>query len=201
MDIMDLLKSQVLNDGLLEQLTQQVGAQDKQQTAKAAEGALSMLLGAMAKNTAQPEGADALANALDNDHDGGILDDVMGFLGGGHQNTRAANGSGILKHVLGGNQSNAFSAISALSGLGSKESGSLMTMLAPMVMSALGKQKREQGLDASGLASMLGGVLGGQRKQASSSPLMGMVTSFLDKDGDGSIVDDALGMLGGLFKK
>ena len=201
MDIMDLLKSQVLNDGLLEQLTQKVGAQDKQQTAKAAEGALSMLLGAMAKNAAKPEGASALANALDNDHDGGILDDVMGFLGGNHQESRAANGAGILNHVLGNNQSSAFQAISQLSGLGSEQSGSLMAMLAPMVMGALGKTKRQQGLDASGLASMLGGVLGGHRQQAASNPMMGMITQFLDKDGDGSIVDDALGMLGNFFKK
>ena len=45
---------------------------------------------------------------------------------------------------------------------------------------------------------MLSGVVGA-RKNAD-NPMMGMITGFLDKDGDGSIVDDVAGsLLGRLF--
>nr|MBP9873850.1 hypothetical protein [Haliscomenobacter sp.] len=54
---------------------------------------------------------------------------------------------------------------------------------------ALGKTKREGGLDIGGLANLLQGTVS-QQKQ--SNPMMNMVTSFLDKDGDGSVVDDLM---------
>ena len=43
---------------------------------------------------------------------------------------------------------------------------------------------------------MASNLLGG-----SNGDLMGMLTNFLDADKDGSIVDDAMNLLGGLFKK
>jgi len=77
----------------------------------------------------------------------------------------------------------------------------LLPMLAPVVLGALGRQKRQANLNAEGLASMLGSERQ-QREQA--SPSMGMLQGLLDQDGDGSIADDILGkvgkgLLGGLF--
>ena len=77
-----------------------------------------------------------------------------------------------------------------------------MIKLAPMVMGVLAQQKQQQGLDASGLAGMLGGAVQTQN----ANPLMQMATRFLDKDNDGSVVDDLMGMvgsrlLGGMFGK
>ena len=77
-----------------------------------------------------------------------------------------------------------------------------MTMLAPILMGALGKTKRQQGLDVGGLANLLTGTVT-QQRQSAQNPTMGLVTRFLDQDGDGSIADDVanIGMklLGGLF--
>ncbi|MEM1321783.1 MAG: DUF937 domain-containing protein [Bacteroidota bacterium] len=202
-NLMDLLQGQ-LSEGLVDQLSQQLGGADKQQTAAAASGIMSTLMGALAKNAATPEGASALANALDRDHDGSVLDNVMGMVTGAAQpeNTRATNGAGILGHILGGKQNGAIDMISKMSGLDSGNTGSLMTMLAPMVMGALGKTKKESGLDASGIAGMLTGTV---QNAASQRPEMGMIGRFLDQDGDGSIIDDVAGMgmkmLGNLFKK
>jgi len=203
-NLMDLLQSQ-LSDGMIDQLSQQLGGADKKQTATAASGIMSTLVGALAKNTATPEGAQALNGALEKDHDGSILDDVMGFIGGGNaqaQNSRMLNGGGILKHLLGERQGGAVSMISKMSGLNQSKTGNLMSMLAPLVMGALGQQKRQNGLDTGGMASLLSGSVS-QHKQ--SNPAMNMITSFLDQDGDGSIIDDVAGMLGknilgGLFK-
>ncbi|MEZ5040498.1 MAG: DUF937 domain-containing protein [Saprospiraceae bacterium] len=202
MDIMDLLKGQ-LSEGVLDQLTQQIGASDKQQTAAATAGIMNTLVGALAKNAAKPEGASALSNALDRDHDGSVLDDLMGMFSGNsqvvQQNARAVNGTGIVNHILGDRQGNAIDMISKLSGLDSGKTGNLMTMLAPLLMGALGKTKRQQGLDVGGLANLLNGTV----SQKAQDPTMSLVTRFLDADGDGSIVDDVANMgmkiLGGLF--
>jgi hypothetical protein len=74
--------------------------------------------------------------------------------------------------------------------------GMLLSLLAPIVLGALGKSARERGLDPGGLAGMLGGE---QQAAAKNAPggLMGMLGKFLDKDGDGSVMDDIGGMLGG----
>jgi hypothetical protein len=202
-NLMDLLQSQ-LSDGLLDTLSDQLGGADKEQTSKAATGIFSTLMGAMAKNASTPEGASSLANALDKDHDGGLLDNVMDMFGGNTQpqQARAANGTGILKHVLGGKQSGAVDMISKLSGLDSGKTGSLMTMLAPIVMGSLGKAKKEQGFDVSSLTSFLGNSV---KSTSNQNAEMGLISKFIDQDGDGSIMDDLAGMgmnmLGSFFKK
>jgi len=128
----------------------------------------------------------------------------MGMLSGNvqPQNERAANGAGILNHILGDRQGGVSNMVSQMSGLNNNQTSQLMTMLAPIVMGMLGKTKRENGLDEGGLASLLNGTVS---QQQNSNPTMALVTSFLDSDGDGSIVDDVANMgmkfLGGLFKK
>lgn len=200
-NLMDLLQGS-LSEGMIDQLSQQIGGADKEQTAAAASGIVSTLMGALAKNASSADGASALNNALDRDHDGSILTDIMGMLGGQTQasNSSMLNGAGILNHVLGNKQGGAIEMISKLSGLDSSKTGNLMTMLAPVIMGALGKTKRDQGLDVSGLASLLSGTVTSQKQQ---NPTMDLVTSFLDSDGDGSIVDDVASMgmkiLGGFF--
>ncbi|MEO1517937.1 MAG: DUF937 domain-containing protein [Bacteroidota bacterium] len=206
MDLMDLLQGQ-LSEGLIDQLSSQLGGADKKQTADAASGIMSTMISALAKNAATPEGASALSNALQNDHDGSILDDVMGMLGGSSapaqsQNNRMMNGAGILKHVLGGKQSGAVDMISQISGLESNKTGSLMTMLAPLVMGALGRTQRQQGLNPNDLAGMLSGTVKSASNQRAE---MGLIGKFLDQDGDGSVMDDLAGMgmkiLGNFLRK
>lgn len=207
MDVMDLLQGQ-LSGGMIEQLSQSLGGAEKEKTAKAASGITSVLMSALAKNANSSEGASSLANALDRDHDGSILNDVMGMVTGANRNAgsggidlnRMLNGAGILNHVLGNKQSGAIDMISKMSGLDSNKTGSLMTMLAPVIMGALGKAKRENNLDSSGLSSLLTGTV---NKHSDSNPMLSLATRFLDADGDGSILDDLAGMgmkmLGGLF--
>lgn len=202
---MNLLQGS-LSDNMIEQLSQQVGGADKQQTAAAASGIVNTLMGALAKNAQDTEGAQALDNALEQDHDGSILNDVIGMLSGQNdevaQKERMLNGSGILNHVLGNKQGGAIQMISQLSGLDSSKTGSLMTMLAPVVMGALGKTKREQGLDMAGIASLLSGTVA-QERANTGNPAIDIAMKFLDSDGDGSAVDDiasmGMKMLGGLF--
>lgn len=202
-NLMDLLQG-TLNEGMIDQLSQQLGGVDKKQTAAATSGIVATLMGALAQNASTAEGAQSLDKALERDHDGSILNDVVGMLTGKNQaaNPRAANGAGILEHVLGNRQSGAVQMISQLSGLDSSKTNNLMTMLAPIILSSLGKAKREQGLDVAGIVSMLSGTVSAQKQ---SNPTMNLISSFLDKNNDGSIVDDVarmgMNMLSGFLKK
>lgn len=194
-NLFDLLHGQ-LDENVVSHLSNQIGGASHEQTATATQGIISTLLSGLAKNASTPEGAASLNNALERDHDGGLLGNLMGLFGGqvAPEQTRAANGAGILNHILGPQQSGAVEMISRTSGLNSDQTGNLMSMLAPMVMSMLGQQKKQQGLDVSGLAGLLTNSVGQQ--QQAGNPLMDMATRFLDKDGDGSMMDDVAGMVG-----
>lgn len=204
-DLLNLIQSQMNDDSFMQNLSQQIGGADTQQTKMAASGIMTTLLGALAKNASTPEGAQSLNNALEKDHDGSILDDVMGMLSGNTQpqNQRMLNGAGILSHLLGGKQGNAINMISQVSGLDQNKTGNLMQMLAPVIMGALGKTKRQNGLDIGDLAGLLSGSFTQQKQQTNISN--SLFNSLLDQDGDGDVKDDiakiGFRMLGNLFRR
>jgi hypothetical protein len=184
---------QTLERGALDQIGAQLGA-DSQTTTRAVSAALPMLLGALARNSSQAGGAEALTAALARDHDGSVLDDVSGFLSGG---SAATSGAGILGHLFGARQGAVEQAVGQSAGLDGQSAGQLMAMLAPLVMGALSRGAQQRGgLDASVLAGMLGGE---QESLSQRAPdLMGSLGSLLDSNNDGSIVDD-IGRLASKF--
>ncbi len=187
---MQLIQSQV-SGALVDQLTGEMGG-NKDQTSTAVKGAMSMLMGALANNASTPQGANALAGALERDHDGSILEDVMGFLGGQKQvsNSSMLNGAGILKHVLGQRQETAVDVLSQKSGMDKSQIFSLLVKVAPVVMGMLGKVKKDQKLDQGGLSNLLRSANQDIAKESSGLGMGDMFTSLLDRDGDGSIMDD-----------
>ncbi len=190
--VLDLV-TQALGSGGTAQIGQQLGL-DEATTAKAITGALPALMGALARNSASSDGAGALAGALDRDHDGSILDDLGGFLGGGGAQSA---GEGILRHVLGGRQQQVQQGLGQATGIDAGQMGSLLSMLAPVVMGALGKARRTQGVDAGGLGAMLGQEQ--QRIERKDPGLGGLLGGLLDADGDGSVVDDITRIGGSLL--
>ena len=202
-ELVNILQSQLGNDQFIQQLSQQIGGAEPEKTKAAATGIVSTLMSAMAKNVATTKGANSLANALERDHDGSILDDAIGMLTGQNQQasnaSRMLNGSGILSHLLGGKQNGAIKMISQMSGLDNQKTGNLMTMLAPILMGALGKTKRQQGLNAGDIFNLLNGSLTAQ-KQSTGNQTMDLISRFIDQDGDGDITDDAMRIGGNLLK-
>ncbi len=196
MSLMNIL-AEVMGGDTIGQVSRQLGV-DENTAQRAVSSALPLLLGALARNSSSPEGANALDRALGRDHDGSILDQVGDFLGGGGN---AGMGSAILGHVLGGRQSTIESGVSRMSGLDPAMVGQLLAMLAPLVMGVLGREKQRQGLDASGIA----GILGQERAafERHSPQAMGLL-GLLDQDGDGNIMDDVAnigaGLLGAFLK-
>jgi hypothetical protein len=152
-------------------------------------GAVPAIMAGLTRNSSSSDGAAGLLGALDRDHDGSVLDDVMGYLGGGGD---LASGAGILGHVLGGHQSTIESAVSKSSGVDLASVGKIMAMVAPLIMGALGKAKHQQGLDASGLAAALGQQERAARQTSSSA--VDMFSRMLDSDGDGDPMDDIVKM-------
>jgi hypothetical protein len=180
----DLLGQQQGNQAV-EQISHSLGA-NSAATNSAIQMALPMILGALAKNAQQPEGAEALASTLQKNHDGGILDNLGGFIGENQQTND--NGLGILGHVFGNKQGAVAHQVSQSSGLDIGQVAQLLITLAPIVMGYLGRQKQQQNLDAGGLSNLLSEQQ--QQMQSSGNPMMDMISSFMDSDKDGSSMDD-----------
>lgn len=191
MDVIKLINDQLTNPDTLRKLGQTVGAQPEQ-VQKVAQLGLPALLQALGNNAGTSGGAESLAGALDQHKDDDV-DDIDGFLNTVNPN----DGAKILQHAFAGKNEIVQNNLARQSGLQTGQVSGLMAMLAPLLLGALGNQKKAQNIDASGLSGMLSGVLG----QAGNKGLMGMVTNLLDSDKDGDIMDDVGNLLKGFMKK
>ncbi len=191
MDLTQLLMQQLAGGGL-SQISQQIGT-DEQTTGSALSTAMPLLVSALANNASKPDGAQALHQALTEGHDGSILNNVPSFL----ENPQAANGAGILGHILGGQQPVVTQGLAQNTGLDSGQVGQLLQIAAPLLMGALGQQQQQQGLDANSLSAFLGGQQ--QMAQQSNPDMMSTLNSLLDTNRDGSALDEVLGLMGKLL--
>ena len=114
-----------LDDNAVATLSKSIRA-DKETTTAAANGVFATLVSALSRNAAKPEAGNALLNALDRDHDGSVLNDVVSLIGGGGGAQKATNGLGILDHVLGGKTNNVIQMVSKASGLDFLKTGWLV---------------------------------------------------------------------------
>lgn len=190
--LLDLLNSD-LGKTLVSGASQQLG-QKTSTTSSALSAALPLILGAMKNNASTPQGAAGLLGALSNSsHDGSILDNLGGLLGNSDE---MKDGAGILGHIFNGKEKNVAQAVSAKSGMDMSAVMSLLQMVAPVILGYLGKQSRQNNVnDAGGIENLLGGLLGGNAKQDQN-----LVSQLLDADGDGSVIDDIIGMASGSKK-
>jgi len=153
-----------------------------------------LILAALARNAARPEGAESLHQAINNDHDGSIFDNLTSYLG----NPQSANGTGILGHVFGGDQPTIANNLAGATGMDQGSASNLLATLAPLVMGAVGQAQQQNDLDASGLSSMLNSQQ--QAAQTNAPDVMGMLGSMLDQNKDGSAMDDLQRMATNFFK-
>jgi hypothetical protein len=161
---------------------------------RAVQVAVPLIVAALARNAAQPEGAQQLHEAVTNDHDGSIFDNLASYLG----NPQAANGAGILGHVFGEQQAPVQNNLAQATGLDPNTAGSLLEMVAPLVLGAVGQTQQQNNLDPGGLSQYLDAQ---QQQTAAAAPgLMGALNSMLDSNRDGSMTDDVGRLLGNFFK-
>ncbi|WP_109853373.1 DUF937 domain-containing protein [Aquimarina sp. AU58] len=186
--ILDLLNSP-MGKQIINGVSSQTG-QSQDKTGDLLSMAMPVLMGAMQRNASTPEGASGLLGALTGKHTGGILDNLGGLFDGGVDQSVTNDGAGILGHILGNKQPAVENALSQKSGIDAGSVAQILKVAAPILLGVLGKQAKQNNVnDASGLSGLLGGMSGGGTKQQS------LIESFLDADGDGSILDDVAGML------
>ncbi len=174
------------------QLSQMLGA-NPTATQSAIQMALPAILSGLARNASQPQGAQDLSNAIEEDHNGGnILGSLGNYLNNSSQ-TQNDDGIGILAHIFGQNQGAVAQQVSKNSGLDIGQVAQLLITLAPIVMGYLGRQKQQQGLDAGGLSNMLGQQE--QQMQSSGNPMMDMISGMMNSNQSGG---NAMGDLASL---
>jgi hypothetical protein len=137
--------------------------------------ALPLLIKGLSHNVGQTGGAASLFSALDRNHDGSVLDDIMGFVASGHE---AAGGAAILGHLFGGGQNTVAQGLGQTTGLDAAAASKLLAMLAPLVLGQLGREKQSAGLDPAGLAGALMGEQQSLHEQAPSA--MDMLSGILN---------------------
>ncbi len=193
MDISELLNSPV-GQSIIKNVAGKFGMNEKE-AAGTVQTAFPAILAGMTKNAQSKAGAESLNKALESKHDGSLLDNLSGMLQG-HTQELQKDGDGILGHVFGNKRGAVEQTISKQTGVSSNTIGPLLATLAPIAMAYLGKEKNQNKADSGNLGNLLGGLLGSQQKGSSGGGIMNMISGVLDKDGDGDIVDDIMGMLG-----
>jgi hypothetical protein len=213
--LMDLLSSD-LGKQIISGVAGKVGTSESE-TSSVLASLMPTMVGAMQNNASTPDGLSGLLGAVTGGkHDGGILDNLSGFLGGDDH----SDGENILGHVLGNDQQNVQNNLAQSTGVGADKVGTIMKMAGPILMGYLAKKAMGGGLinnaeqSGGGLTDILGGLMGGQQTQATPAQSGGgnILTSMLDQDGDGELgIGDAVavatkkggigGFLGSLFGK
>lgn len=174
--ILGMLLNQFGGD-LAKQLSQRLGI-DEQTAQRAIAIAIPLLISALARNSSTPQGAQSLTGALQRDHDGSIL----GQIGRLFTQPQMTDGSGILRHTLGQQRPDVEQKLTQATGV---DGSVLLQMLAPLVMGKLGQVRRQDNLDANGMADVLRQEQR-QVRRSSSGGVMDLLSQIL-----GGGLDDA----------
>ena len=178
--------NQAINPATLNSISQQVGITPAQ-TQGAIGQTLPLLVGALTKTgNSGPNGWSLLSGFLDKNHDGNIIDDLVGMALGGSASTQ---NSSALQQLLGGKLDSVTQHLQGQSGLTTDQISKLLPLLAPMVIGALAKVQKTQSLDQTDLSQFLEK----ENTAIKENPATSMMTALFDKDGDGNVVDDIMG--------
>ncbi len=147
------LVMQCLTPDMIAKIASALGL-DRNVAQKAIAGAIPALLASFADVASTPNGARQLTNTLT--QQSGSLESLKNLIGGSGQNSLAETGANMLSGLFGGGTLDTMAqTIGKFAGIGEDTSKSMLSMLGPVVLGALGQQQRSTGLDASGLVSLL----------------------------------------------
>ena len=165
---------------------------DPASVGKGVAAAIPALITALARKADTPDGAANLFDALSKNFDGSMLDNLSNLAA----SPLAAHGLPFLQNILGDAQGTTENKIAKISGLDTGLIGRLLPILAPVVLSYVGRMIKTQNLDASSLAAFLRDQRGFVK--ASAPGLIGFLES-IDANDDGSVLDDLSRLAGRLF--
>ncbi len=194
--LQDLIKDTV-SKGLSDKIGSSLGVSSSQ-----ANSVISMLmpavLGGLQKNAENPDEAEKIVNTLQKHHVGGeVFNDIENLI----SHPENQKGDGILRHVLGDKREVVEQKIAQQSGMDLNMVSKIFTMVAPLVMGEVGKKLTGGNSSSSSFSSsdLLSTLFGGEKK--SQAKEQSFLTSLLDQDGDGEIMDDVLKIGMNFFKK
>jgi len=128
---------------------------DQDDAKKAITASVPALLAGLAGLAAKPAGARQLSDALSRQQPG-VIESVKNIIGGPGEQAFVDTGSNALSSLLGSFTMRGLAgSIARFAGTSESASRSLLGVLGPVVLGALGQQQRSMGLDANGLAEML----------------------------------------------
>jgi hypothetical protein len=175
---------QFLTPDMIAKIASSLGI-DRSVVQKAIGGAVPALLASLADVASTPNGARQLAGTLAQQPTGS-LESFKSLIDGSGQNTLAQTGSSMLSGLFGGTALDTMAqSIGKFAGVDAGSGKSIVGMLGPVILGALGQQQRSAGLDASGLASLLGS----QKDQIASSIPSGLA----DQLSAAGLIDRAAG--------
>ncbi len=192
----ELLSAQ--GGGLQQNLGRQFGLSSSQTEAAVAQ-LLPALLGGLRNNTQSDGGMDDLIGALTGGNHSRYVDD--GELFG--QPDMINEGNGILGHIFGSKDVSRQVAdrASQNTGIGSDVLKKMLPIVASVVMGMLAKNAGGGGQSGGLGGGLLEGMLGGGRGGSSGGGMADILGSLLDADGDGSAMDDIIGMAGKMLTR
>ncbi|MDR6159868.1 MULTISPECIES: DUF937 domain-containing protein [Chryseobacterium] len=138
--------------------------------------AAPLIISYLSKKSQSASEAESLNAALDKDHDGSILNDVT------QAEARQSEGNSILNHIFGGEKQDVENQLSQKTGISIDKIGPVLSMLAPIIMGYIGKEKQQGNVGAGGLGGLLDSILGNassQTQNEQSNPLNDIIGSVL----------------------
>ena len=176
MDLLNSILKEVLQDDNLDQLSKKTNI-DRNSISDAVKDGMPAILEGLNQNTNKKEGANSLVAALSN-HSGSLLDDVKK---GDLSNLDLSDGAKIIGHIFGNSKDDVANEIAKDSGINKGQSTNMLSALAPIVMSALGKEKEENNLDGDGLSSLTSTLIGSFLGGGDSGDKLGKIFGLIGK--------------------
>jgi hypothetical protein len=171
----------VVSQEIASQIATKLGV-DKATVQQAVNAIVPTLLAALMSYVSKPGGA-AKLNEVVAKQEPGMVSSLASVIGQPGQKALVDQGASVLTSLLGGKTFSALTgAVDKYAGVGGQGSKTLTGLLGPVVLGVLGREQRERGLDASGLANLL---------TSQKSNVVGALPSgFAKYLGDTGILDD-----------
>lgn len=129
---------------------------DRMVTEKTMNAAVPAVLAGIARMLGKPDGANQLNTALGSTQSGNLLEGLSSMVGGAGRQAVVSAGTGLLTSLLGsGGMKNMTDALSKFSGIEPAQANSLAGLAGLVTANGLNQVKKENGLDAGGLARMV----------------------------------------------
>lgn len=156
-NILDDLKGMVTNQ-IISSAANHLG-ESEGGISKAIGALLPTILGGLVNKSSDSSSFNGIFNMLSDNKNLGFLDNLGGLIGGGnlaHGDPKDIAG-GLMSNLFGNKVGGILDLVTNFAGVKKSSSSSLLGLAGPLIMGFIGKKIKNEGLNAAGLASFLGG--------------------------------------------